>query len=309
MTFTTRLKEEISSNMPSPIEARVELSAYIRFAGKITKNEIILVLENAAVARRIYKFLKKIYNINILLNIRTQKRFRNKQIYILTVKEKTKYILEDLDIYKNNRKTLPEEYFSSTAEDKIAFLKGTFLACGNISDPRTSGYHLGFSIKTRDECLYILKLLKEFSFNGKYIKRYNNYMVYIKESETISDIIKMFNAINSLFYFEDIRIYRDHKNMVNRLNNCEIANQEKVIKTSISQLDTIKFIKENDLTDLLDEKTRIIMDYREKYPDTSFQELANIISLETDFKIGKSGVNHHFIKLKELKQRYEENIK
>ena len=57
-------------------------------------------------------------------------------------------------------------------------------------------------------------------------------MVYIKESEKISDFIKMLNATTSLFYYEDIRIYRDHKNMTNRLNNCEQANVDKIIASS-----------------------------------------------------------------------------
>ena len=66
-------------------------------------------------------------------------------------------------------------------------------------------------------------------------------------SESISDLIKMFRATNSLFEFEDTRIYRDHKNMVNRLNNCEIANQEKTIKSALSQLEDINYLEENDL--------------------------------------------------------------
>ena len=41
------------------------------------------------------------------------------------------------------------------------------------------------------------------------------------------------NATNAVFYFEDIRIYRDHKNMTNRLNNCEQANVDKIIETAI----------------------------------------------------------------------------
>ena len=114
----------------------------------------------------------------------------------------------------------------------------------------------------------------------------------------------MFKATNCLFDFEDVRIYRDHKNMVNRLNNCEIANQEKTFSAALKQIELISYIKENDLADLLDEKAQIIITYREKYPDVSFQELADIISLETDYKIGKSGINHHFIKLKKLVEKH-----
>jgi hypothetical protein len=149
-------------------------------------------------------------------------------------------------------------------------------------------------------------MLKSIRFDSKILKRSNRYMVYIKSAEEISDIIKLFNAINSLFYFEDIRIYRDHKNMVNRLNNCEIANQEKSISTGMKQVNDIEFLKEKDLLDLLDEHTKIVLEYRLKYPESSYAELADIISLETDYTIGKSGINHHFIKMKKLVDKYKE---
>ena len=95
--------------------------------------------------------------------------------------------------------------------------------------------------------------------------------------------------------------------MVNRLNNCEIANQEKTTLTGLKQLKDIEFLKQNDLMDLLDEHTKIVLDYRYQYPESSYTELAEIISMETDYKIGKSGINHHFIKMKKLIEKYEKN--
>ena len=148
-------------------------------------------------------------------------------------------------------------------------------------------------------------MLKTFRIDAKVLKRSNRYMTYIKSGETISDMIKMFQAVNSLFYFEDIRIYRDHKNMVNRLNNCEIANQEKTTLTGLKQKENIEYLYQNDLMDLLDEHTRIVLEYRYKYPESSYQELAEIISMETDYKIGKSGINHHFIKMKKLIEQHK----
>lgn len=128
-------------------------------------------------------------------------------------------------------------------------------------------------------------------------------MIYIKQAEEISDFIKLIGAINALFFFEDIRIYRDHKNMVNRLNNCEQANVEKSMKTCGEQIDNINYLKEHGMLSLLDEKSNIIMEYRLKYPETTMNELAEIISLETEYNITKSGINHHFRKIKELVER------
>lgn len=128
-------------------------------------------------------------------------------------------------------------------------------------------------------------------------------MVYIKMSEEISDFIKLLGAINALFYYEDIRIYRDHKNMVNRLNNCEQANVEKSMKTCNEQIENINYLKENDLITLLDDKSKVVIEYRLKYPETTMNELAEIISLETEVSITKSGINHHFRKIKDLVQK------
>jgi cell division protein WhiA len=306
MTFTTRIKEEVSKLPFDLISGRNELLSFVRYDGKYTKDKITLVMENASVARRIYKIIKEIYHTNISVIVRNQRRFRVKQIYILEIKENILNILEDLSIYKDGKKIDPQDYLLETKEDKIAFIQGLFLACGSINDPATSGYHLEFVVPLKKDAIYIQKVLKDLNLSSKILKRSNHYMIYLKNAEQISDLIKMFNAINSLFYFEDIRIYRDHKNMVNRLNNCEIANQEKTIKAGMNQIDNIKYIEDKELIDLLDERTKDVMKYRKKYPEVSFNELAEIISMETGNKIGKSGINHCFIKIRELVKKHQE---
>jgi len=295
MTFTTRLKEEISKIDNNDIEARSIINAYLRYNATI-KDNISITLENASVTRFIYKLLKETFGISPKITVRIQKRFRVKQIYILEINEKVQFIKEMLNINIDS--------LIDSDEEKIAYLKGTFLGVGNVSNPKTSGYHLEFILDNIDDAEYINKLLNYFKLNAKVIKRGYKYISYIKMSESISDLIKMFKAINSLFEFEDTRIYRDHKNMVNRLNNCEIANQEKTIKSGLSQLEDIKYLEENDLLTLIDEKMQIVIEYRKKYPESSYQELAEIISLETDYKVGKSGVNHHFIKLRKIKENH-----
>ena len=304
MTYTTKIKEEIVKNELNEAEKICELSGFLRFAANL-KNGITITLENASVARRIYSHFKEIFNIKPKIIIRNQKRFRVKQIYILEIKEKVDYILQFLSIMENNKKILPTDYFFSTREEKIAYLEGVFLATGTINNPASSGYHLEIVTNLNREAVFITKLFKEIDINAKHLKRNSKYMVYIKNAEVISDIIKMFKATNSYFYFEDIRIYRDHKNMVNRLNNCELANQEKTIASGLKQLEEINYLKANDLYSILDESTKTVLNYREKYPEASLKELADIISIETDYKIGKSGVNHHFIKVRNLIKKHQ----
>ena len=305
MTYTTRIKEEIVKKDINNSEKICELSGFIRFAAVI-KDNISITLENASITRRIYKHIKEIFNIQPRIIIRNQKRFRVKQIYILEINEKIEYILNFLNVTENKKKILPTEYFLTNKEEKIAYLQGIFLASGTINDPASSGYHLEIVTDMNREAIYITNLFKDIGIIAKHIKRNSKYMIYIKNAEVISEIIRMFKATTSYFYFEDIRIYRDHKNMVNRLNNCEIANQEKTINTGLKQLEDIKYLKENDLYSLLEDTTKIVLDYREKYPETSLKELADIISLETDYTIGKSGVNHHFIKVRNLIKKHKE---
>lgn len=297
MTFTTSIKEEIAKQDINVIESRAELISFMNCVAKIDK-EITITLENAAVARKVYKEIKEILGLNVNIVIRMQRRFKVKQIYILVIKENIGEIKKILKL-ENNIDML------ETDEEKIAYLKGAFLAVGNISNPKTSGYHLEFIFSKEKIARDILKLLKYFKLGAKLITRGYKHVVYIKASENISDLIKLFGAVSSLFYFEDIRIYRDHKNMVNRLNNCEIANQEKTFKAGQQQLANIKYLKDHDLINLLDEKTRIVADMREKYPEVSYQELALIITQETGYKVGKSGINHRFIKINELIERHK----
>ena len=210
-------------------------------------------------------------------------------------------ILSDLCIQKNNERIyVPDNYLVDEEHDKQAYLRGVFMICGSINDPKTSRYHLEFVISNEDTANYVNNLLNEFYFNSKVIKRDKNYMVYIKESEKISDFIKLLNARTSLFYYEDIRIYRDHKNMTNRLNNCEQANVDKMIQASSEQLELIRKLRETRDFDLLEQGIKDICIYKEKYPESSMAELAEIISTETERPITKSGINHRFRKIKEM---------
>ena len=304
MTFTTSLKEEIAKNDINVLEARYELVAFLNCVAKFSKDEINITVENASIVRRIYKEIKEIYGVNPKIIIRVQKRFKVKQIYILSIKEKVDFIKKDISV---GIKIEVDGLVSD--EEKMAFLEGAFLAVGNVSNPRTSGYHLEFIFTKERLAKQVLNLLNYFNLKAKLIKRGYKNIVYIKASECISDLIKRFHATNSLFYFEDIRIYRDHKNMVNRLNNCEIANQEKTFRTGQIQLENINYLKEHDLFGLLEENTRIVADARVKYPEVSMQELADIVTLENDYKIGKSGVNYRLKKVMEIGKKIDDNKK
>ncbi len=305
MTFSSTVKEEVSRLDTTKPESISELSAIIRNSASIDKS-ILIHLENNFVARRIYKLIKSLYDVTPVITVR-KKYFSNGLSYILDVRNKNEEILNDLSIIDNNNNYLniPKEYIVSDEETIRAYLRGVFVVSGSVNDPKTSRYHLEFVVDNNSYAQFIKSLLDNYNLNAKIIKRTKNYTVYIKEAEKISDFLRVIKAYNAVLYFEDIRIYRDHKNMTNRLNNCEQANVDKIFMTSSKQIKDIEKLKEYDMIDLLDERLQELIKYRLEYPESSLQELSDIISLETGVKITKSGLNHRFRKIKEIVSNLE----
>lgn len=304
MSFTSIVKDEISKLETTKLEDISELSAIIRVAGNINSN-INVTIENNAVARRVFKLFKGIYGITPSITVRNKKLGKG-FTYILNIKSKINEILEDLSItYDNKYLSIPKEYLISDEEQLRAYLRGVFMVSGSVNDPKTSRYHLEFILDTKDYANFISNLLNSYDLNSKIIKREKSYTVYIKEAEKISDFLRVIKAFSAVMYFEDIRIYRDHKNMTNRLNNCEQANMDKVFFTANKQIKDIEKLYELDMFDLLDDKLKIVIEYRMKYKESSLKELAEIISLETGMNITKSGLNHRFRKIREIVDNIE----
>lgn len=300
MSFTSTVKNEITRLEGNKLEYLAELSCIIRNNANVTE-DIVITIENNAVARRIFKLIKNIYDVTPIITVRKRYNFNNSLSYILRIKHKKEMILEDLSIVINHEyQDIPKNYLINDEECLRAYLRGLFIATGSINDPKTSRYHLEFIVSNVSYANFISDLLNRFQLNSKVIKREKNYMVYIKEAEKISDFLRIINAYNAVMYFEDIRIYRDHKNMTNRLNNCEQANMDKVFLTASKQLKDIEILKKHDLLEILDPKLKEVVEYREKYPESSLQELSEIMSHELGVNITKSGLNHRFRKLKEI---------
>ena len=181
---------------------------------------------------------------------------------------------------------------------KLAYLRGVFLTCGSVNDPKKSRYHLEFITSFKDEAVVIQRLLNHFDLNSRIIKRDVKFMIYIKEAEKISDFLKMIHAYKSVLYYENVRVYREQKNLTNRLNNMEQANTEKTMSSALKQLEDIDFIIRIEGIDNLDKRTKEACEYRMKYPESSFSELSEI--MKTDgINITKSGLSHRFRKIAE----------
>ena len=308
MSFSYEIKSEVARLDSGRTENISELSAIIRNVAKIDKS-IIITIENSAIARRIFKLIKDIYDTTPIITIRKRYNFNKGLSYILDIKEKHEQILKDLSILdeQGNYLNIPKDYIIEDEEEVRAYLRGLFMCVGSINDPKTSRYHLELLVDNFKYAKFISQILNKYNLNSKVIKREKNYMIYIKEAEKIADFLRIIKSFNAVMYFEDIRIYRDHKNMTNRLNNCEQANMDKVFMTSNSQIKDIQLLKESGLIDLLDEKLKEVINYRLQYPESSLQELSDIITIKTGNKITKSGLNHRLRKIKEIANRLKNN--
>ncbi len=311
MSYTVTIKEEISKIKSSNSELIAELSGYIRNNGIITNNKVTMTTENKPVVDHLVEALKDVYDVNSKVEIIENLNFSKNDLYQITIEDNLSKVLENLGIWDNNGKylgTVPN-YIVGGNEEIRAYLRGVFEASGSINDPKTSRYHMELLISKPEEAIFVQRLLNTYELNAKILNRDKGYMIYLKEAEKISDFIKILGANNAVLYYEDIRIYRDEKNLTNRLNNCEQANTDKIIETASKQLKDIDLLEETASLSLLDDKCMQVVEYRKKYPEYSLKELAEIISEETNKKITKSGLNHRLRKIKELAERIRKNQK
>ncbi|MBO5529815.1 MAG: DNA-binding protein WhiA [Bacilli bacterium] len=303
MTFSGKIKEEVSKLDVDKIELVSELSGIFCTNADIKLYSIRVQTENLNAANRIFNIVKDVYDVTSNITVKKNYNFKKNEIYIIEIKKNVPEIIKDIGLIGETGfviDEIPKEEIVADDNLKSAFVRGSFLISGSVNDPKTSRYHLEIISNNAKHAEFLRDLINSFNLNSKVLRRKKGYMVYIKESEKISDFLKMIKAYNGVMYFEDIRIYREKVNMNNRINNCEQANVEKSMASSNKQISDINYIKERDAYELLDDKVRLVAEYRVKYPDSSLIELSEIISVETNNKITKSCVNHRLRKIKDL---------
>jgi DNA-binding protein WhiA len=302
MSFSIKVKNEILLLPTEKTEKISLLSAYIRNNAVITETSILINTENIELSKYIYNLIRELYNIIPSITLRKNFNFKKSSSYLIKINNQKDMILKDLSLINEDGYfiNIPREYIYEDSDEKQAYLRGLFIATGSINDPNTARYHLEFLIDDYDYALFICELLDDYNLNSKLIERNNGFMVYIKEAEKISDFLKVLKAYNSVMYYENIKAYREEKNLINRLNNCEQANVEKIINSANEQTKDIEHIENTIGLDALDDKLKTVAIYRKKYKEVSLLELSKIISIETNTNLSKSGINHRIRKIKEI---------
>jgi hypothetical protein len=179
--------------------------------------------------------------------------------------------------------------FTNNLNDDIkrTIIRGSFLGAGSVTAPEKT-YHLEINFGDEKNAEYISNLCKDYGVFFKMIQKQDKVMLYIKEVEQISTFLACIGASKAVLKLEDIRVFKEMKNNVNRIVNCETANLNKTVDAAILQIEDIKFLKKIHKFEDLSPELREIALLRLEHPEASLKELGQML----DEPIGKSGVNH-----------------
>ena len=172
------------------------------------------------------------------------------------------------------------------------FTAGVFLAGGSVNDPAKE-YHLEFVSPEEELAKELLALLAEIDIRAGITVRRSQYVVYIKESESIEDVLTFMGAQQCTLDLINVKIYKDMRNKVNRIANCDNANIDKVVAAASRQADDIELIARTIGLDQLPEELKEVAELRLENSDMSLKDIGESLSEP----ISRSGVNHRFRKL------------
>lgn len=297
MSFSGQIKEELAQVISSPRHCQLaELAALVQFCGHIEEDGSLLVQsENPLVIRKCFTLLKKTFKIEAVA--KNQMQTQNYRLFVTG--EDAFRVLEALKICDTAghlmMRHLTDPVLIKNSCCKRAYLRGCYMAVGSMSDPYKS-YHLELVCGLQAQAEQLLKILHDFSLDAKMIIRKKYYVVYMKEGENIADFLNITEAHKALMEFENTRIYKGMRNMVNRKVNCEAANITKTVNAATRQVEDIRLIREKMGLEGLPEPLRQMAYVRLENPQASLGELGKLL----DPPVGKSGVNHRLRKLGEL---------
>lgn len=310
MSFSALTKDELARVVGPRLCCRVaELAALAKMDGRIKADDgrysLQIVTENAAVARKIFSLIKRISDLNAEVLARRETRLRRKNVYVVRIplQEGVRDLLKKLGINVRTADEGKPVRTSLTRRDccRRAYLRGAFLGGGSVSSPEGE-YHLEIVSGTEKHARYIEKLMQKLNVAARMSAKKNRYVVYLKESEQIVNFLSIIGAHAALLNFESTRIFKDMRNQVNRLVNCETANLNKTVNAAVRQLENIKLISETIGLDSLPPPLKEVAELRLSYPDANLKELGDMCGP----RLGKSGANHRLRRLEEIAEEIRE---
>ncbi|MBE6839605.1 MAG: DNA-binding protein WhiA [Ruminococcus sp.] len=301
-SFSYTVKEELVAEINDRDKKFACLYSMLLFCKQFDRDGISIQTEHDKVAELFISLVDDVLRKKGAVTC-VEKKKKTGMSYLLTVnsREDTEKLL---NIYRcfndgDTRRIITGNFETNSLG---AFLAGAFLAAGSMIDPNNS-YHLEYITPHRTLCDEFCDTLKLIGVTAKISERKGNYIVYIKESENIEDVLTFMGASMSSLEIMNVKILKDVRNKANRIANCDSANIEKTIAASYKQIDDIEYIMNTAGFDSLSDELREIAEARMENPDMSLRELGQALTKP----ISRSGVNHRMRKLsliaEELRKR------
>ena len=183
-----------------------------------------------------------------------------------------------------------------------AFIRGVFLACGNINDP-SKEYRLEFNVKKETLALELQAHLLTAGINLKSTKNGKGLKLYTKDSAVIEDLLTLMGAQKHSLMIMDTKIMKSVKNNINRARNCDSANISKTVEASIKQRTAIEYLKKTDRLESLPHELLAVAALRLQNPDATLKELCKI----SPEPLTLSGLNHRLNKIIEIYENIMHN--
>ena len=311
MSFSSELKEELSkiSNHKNECCKLSELAGYLITNCNVVKEngEFILKMttENSSAIRRVYNAFKNLYNIEPVTNVANQ--VMNKEmLFELVVKDKMdlqKIFQNTLINIDSNLQIVVDDNQKIKEKEccKKAFLRGVFMGGGSITTPESAN-HLEIVLSNVQNANFINSILHDLDINAKIIKRKKMTVIYVKDSEAISNFLILIGSNKGTLTFEQTRVEKEYRNNMNRKINCEVANMDKIAVAASRQLNDILLIKKAKRFEELSDDIKKVAKLREEYPEASLEKIGEML----EPKLSKAGVSHRFKKIKMLADELRE---
>lgn len=274
VSFSSDVKEELSklSNLANKSCVKAEMYGYLSTTN-VSKERGCIKFSTES-EYNINRFSKLLNNLNVFkYNI----DISGKNFNITISRDESKKITE---LYK-------EYNLSKEEAEQKAYIRGIFLGSGSINNPNNK-YHIEVILKTRENAENIITILSNYNINFKILNSENKCSIYSKDGEEISKFLAFIGASSSVLKFEEIRVYRDMRNNVNRIVNCETANLAKTVDAAVKQINAINKLKQNGKFNDLPDNLKELANLRVENPEASLTELGKMLKEP----IGKSGVNY-----------------
>lgn len=303
MSFSHDVKKELSKYQAvSNAQEFSEFYGLALFSRPFSSSSIKLKTESIHVAERYITLANKLFS-PVIEKQSTLKASRD-LINIHTVS----VILPDecnriFTAYGHDDKALSLRINRANIEDDLclsAFLRGVFMSCGSVNDP-AKNYHLEFCAAYKNLCndlCTILSEIEECNLTPKTILRAGSYVVYLKDSEQITDLLTYMGAPMCAMDIMNAKAYKQMRNLANRRTNSELANINKTATAAAKQLAAIEKIdKTSGLASLPDNLYEIAL-LRRDNPELSLSALGQLL----DVPVSRSTVNHRLMKIIDIAQ-------